>query len=355
MARNLAAWDAISETSNRTIAVIGESNAQAFGVTIAENWPGVLRRSARWPSRGLGFRHLGFEWTSSGSPTRHDASATYNKGPYRYGFRLNTSSQTYTYTVPAGHTAHSTSKLVYVDASGSGNWSFRINGGSWTASGAATAGDNGIKTVEIGTTVDAAGTIEVRGANAAGTNVQLDLLGIDLRNGTSTGLLVHNVAFAAHKLTGGLIAGVFESFVHSTSGDDLAILDYLDPDVCVCWFVSDAILEDIPTFRSGVQEVIDRVHGNGGKMVLPKYPEIEGSGFTSQNQSDLNAAYLAEAAENSTAYVDVHAAFGGSAAAGQGLGYFQGGDNAHFSATGHARVAASMWRLLGGNKRLHTT
>lgn len=351
MARNLDSWDALAENAARTIVVTGESNGAGTGLgsgAMTQAWPWVLRDAARgrWPSRGLGFRGLALgEWASAGTPTRHTTSDVYDKGPFRCGRRLDAAADIYTYTVPTGHTAHSSSRLVYVDASGSGDWSISINGGAYTSAGAATLGDNAVKSVTIGTTVSAGGTIAVRGANAAGTNVQCDLLGIDLRNGVTEGLLLHNIAIPGHKLSGPVQSGVIEAFYHTTSGDRLAILDYLDPDVLIPWFISDAILNDVPTYETALQAVISRVQGNGGQCMLQNYPDlIYDGGFTAQNQQDIRDATLDLAADNDCATFDVLDKFGMHAAA-VSAGYFQD-DEVHFSVTGHELVATVARRLL---------
>jgi hypothetical protein len=353
MPRNLTAWDAIAEDGVRTLVVIGESNAHAQGVSIERSWPGRMRNKySRWQSMGLGFRHFlrTDEWTRVGA-TRHASNVAYDKAPHRLGYRLVSSTDHWTYAVPTGHTAHSTSKLVYVDAPGAGDWSININGGGWQSAGAAVLGDNGVKTVNIGTTLTAGQTVAVRGANAAGTAAQCDILGIDVRNGNATGLLVHNLGASAHKLGGALEAGTIEPFVRDTTGDDLAILDYLDPDVCIVWFGSDAVYEDVTELRASLQEVITRVQGNGGQCLLPNYPELDDlGGFTVANQLDLRDAYLAESDENDTAWVDVFTPFGESNDAGAALGYFQG-DKTHLSEKGHDKVAQLVWRVLGLTSR----
>lgn len=344
-ARNLTAWDAKNGTERRTVAVFGESNSMAQGVALDQAWPALVRATlgARYGDAGAGFRSpVRTEWAPSGTVTRHAVTDAYDKGPFRIGYRFSGSANGYTWTNPDGFVVDATSRLLYVDAAGSGSFSINRDGAGWVNAGAATAHDNGLKSVEIGGPVTS--TLAVRGANAAGTSAQCDLIGLDVRSGIAGGILVHNAAVSSHKLSGPLVGGLFEPLVHTTAGDALAILDYLDPDVVILSFVADAVLDDVATFRAAYQTVVDRVTGNGGQVMGIFYPEVDPVAIP--NQPERNEAELAEVLENDLAMADIFHPFGGSQAAGDALGYFQA-DNVHFSALGHQAYADVIIRKLG--------
>ncbi len=107
----------------------------------------------------------------------------------------------YKYRVPSHYRRNVGFDLYYIDRGG--NWSYRVDGGSWINMGQTSPTDS--KTVKkFYVALAAASTVEVRAANAAGTSQALQIAGIGLwyvNPVTATqGLIMHNLSVGGQAL-----------------------------------------------------------------------------------------------------------------------------------------------------------
>ncbi len=159
------------------------------------------------------------EWSRSGSWTQTTITDAFDKAPFGLAWYASGSSNTVTYTLPTQWRALVGFAIDWIDYSGGGNWSYRVNGGAWTAMGQTLQNDNHYCRFYVATAVQPGQTIDIRAADSSGSSVGCLPVGIHpffLVPSTTDGLIVHNIA------SDGL---TLHDLVLSTSGDRLAVLD----------------------------------------------------------------------------------------------------------------------------------
>lgn len=155
------------------------------------------------------------EWTFSSGWTAVASTDAFDKAPYGAVSPAviqtgNGSTTIATWTKPTQR-ALVAWELWYIDRGG--DWSYRINGGAWTANGQALVNDNKVKKFRV---TGNPSTVEIRCANAAGTGVNAVPLGIEpIYSSATSGLVVHDIAVAGSKLN---------MLCAATSGDRMAVL-----------------------------------------------------------------------------------------------------------------------------------
>lgn len=348
--RNLPNSDAIPKTSLLTVLGFGDSNMQAFNVTPAEAWPGQVRDTYinGRTSRGTGFRGL-VHWSLTGSATRVTPSDAYDKIAFCSQRRLTGSGNVYRYTKTGGETIAAGSRIIYVDAAGSGNWSYSIDGAAYQASGAATAGDNAIKAITLASPVTS--TLDIRGRNAANSaDAQCDLGGLDIRANSTGTFLFHNDAIVGHRLSGGTDALSLNPLVHTSSGDALALINFLDPDIVTIAFtpndVTVSINESVPdylqVYTDGIEAIATRAAAINADVIVFVYPEDILNGVATEEnlrrQGEFRQATIDTAADLDISCINIHRPFGNSFAAADALGYWQS-DDTHLTVSGHSKWA----------------
>lgn len=347
-------WNAIPESSSRNIMVVGASNARALGVEEQQSWVGKIRNMySRWPSRGRGFRMCAQpDWTTTGTFTKID-TGTDDNGPFGGIRRLSGSgnSQKFTKISGAGDVVKS---IVYNDSTGSGNWSYSLDGAAYQASGAATLGDHNLKTLAVS---DPVSTIEIRGANAAGTTVQADILGVIIENATGKARW-DDVAVDGHRISGDQLSSL-DSFTrigptgYGGTGNPMGIIEVLDPDILIINdYYNDlsngtADVNWLTTYQTALNALIDRAQSINCDVCCILYPEgtNSDSNHSFANQTSIRNATASVAASQGVSTADVFTAFGGSLANAVAAGYFQA-DQTHWSDLGHDVAARTIYKVL---------
>lgn len=158
-------------------------------------------------------------------------------------------------------------RLYFVDYTSGGNWSYRVNGGTWTNHGVTLANDNSIKSVDIVNSFASGDVIDIRGANSAGTSAGCAVIGHEmfyLAPGTS-GLIVDNL---------GINGGLFNHACAATSGDPLAMLDILQPNLGVILSgpVNDVTLVgNTATYNTDLNTFYNRAHTYAPVGIVNQY------------------------------------------------------------------------------------
>lgn len=286
----LTAWEAITDDTARCVAVVGDSTWGFDGYPFGQPGPGpsssdYFRQvfAKRWPVRGPGIRLLAnaFEWTLTTGGDAWTAATTsdaWDVGPYRFiynsqnaVFRANTATKVATWSTAVVRNITdepvTSFKLGVVDGASSANFSYRIDGGTWTNVSNTWNQNNSLDQITINSAVTS--TVEVRGANAAGTNVTVYLAWIEPITGT--GAIFHDLSVPGERL---------RSMVRTTSGDALKWVDVIQPDVVFVGYTNDVVTDDIGgstqswnalTYAGQLQTLSDRVQANGGQIVPITY------------------------------------------------------------------------------------
>lgn len=162
----------------------------------------------------------------AGAWTDVTAADLFDKGPYGLGkYSATGTGGTVTFTRPAFRTVVGFA-LYWIDlnrlsGTNGGNWSYSVDGGTYTAMGQTIAHDNGLKKFYVSGAVTS--SVAVRAANAAGTAVGTFPIGIEwfyLAPSTTTGLIWHNLA-----LNGMLLRDLVGGTGNTTVGDRMAFFD----------------------------------------------------------------------------------------------------------------------------------
>lgn len=111
--------------------------------------------------------------------------------------------------------------VTFCDYSGGGNWSYRSNGGAWTANGQTLHNDNRLTEFYVPVAIAPGQTVDIRAADASGTAAGALPLFIewfyrDPTLATTSGLIVDNFSVSGSRL---------HQMCATTSGDPLACLD----------------------------------------------------------------------------------------------------------------------------------
>jgi hypothetical protein len=347
---SLDTWRDISDPTTRVVALIGDS-------TTERGWYSYFRDIAkpRWGYGGYGVVHPGKyrpgdafgnyieQWTQSGSWTHGGNSDLWNIGFTSQGasalcgtWHANGSTNTMTWTKPIDCPAVTGFKLLTCDGTGASNYSYQIDGGSWTNVSATWSNANALQVITINSAVTS--TVSVRAANAAGTATDLYVVGIEPLC-SSTGLKVHAIAASG----GFLNLCVRDAGVAQWQAWFL----YEQPDVCVIKFVNDAAFWNdtlAAQYQTRLDEFGAMVTGYGGIVVYYSY--FDWNGPSEQTQADMRARELAIAQKYGGYYYDLNALSGGSHAAEVAAGIFVS-DGTHPSDYGSRLMANHCWNILG--------
>lgn len=159
------------------------------------------------------------KWAQTGSWTATVSTDAFDKAPYGLGYYASGSSFVLKYTHPTQWQALVGFAVDWVDYAAGGAWSYRINGGAWTANGQTLQHDNHYCRFYVTAIINPGDTIEFRAADTGGTAAGCFIVGIHpfiLAPSTADGLIIHNAGVGRETL---------HNLVASTSGDRLAFLD----------------------------------------------------------------------------------------------------------------------------------
>ncbi len=363
MAR-LTAWEQIANPANRVVAVLADSTAALDMNAGVPTWPILLRDKMkdRWGRSGTGMIGTwvdNWTFTSGGDIWANSlVSDAWSKGPYDGGFiaechtmLANGATKTATLTKPTYLTTAITSfKLYVVDGPSSANFSYRIDGGSWTDVSHTWNQDNSLDVITIASAVTS--TVEVRGANAAGTAVNLYLVGGELITGT--GATLHDLSASAQ--------GLFSTARSENAADYNAWIDVIQPDLIVVCYTNDLAssfgVYNVTRITADLQSIVDRVAPYGKVIPMPLWGQDRESGdpgVTAARYIEHAGIYTSAAVASSSEYIDLYARYGDYATV-NALGYMA--DALHLSDLGSIEVANVLWRLLArgtGNARVRTS
>jgi hypothetical protein len=240
-------------------------------------------------------------------------------------------------------------KLLVCDGPSSANFAYRIDGGAWTNVSHTWLRTNVMVQLTINSSVIS--TVEVRGANAAGTAVLTYMCGIEPLC-ASTGVKVHDIS-AAGSFSGQLLRT-------GSVGDWTQWFTQEQPDVVFCMFVND----NVNAFWTGGQPAAYQarfealaavVTGYGGIFVPYSYFENgDGVNPTVTNQTDKRARELAVANAYGGHYFDLRTY--GDRIQTVTDGWIESSDLIHPTPKASRIMANQAWNILGwqptGKKRV---
>lgn len=352
----LAAWRAITDNSQRIIACFGDSVTEGTGGNCG-GYPEILRQlmTKKWASGGYGFYGTWrSHWVYTSGANAWDtsqggSSKPWNIGPYDGGIMDvntkvvigNTASKIatwyrYSYQWPAqlyseGGPAIDSFTLWVVDSTGSGTFSYSIDGGAWTNVSYSWSNNNTLARITINSPI--ANNLRVRGANAAGTATNLYLVGIEPKVSTP-GSLVHNMG-AASEFT-------FSS-IRLDNSKWGGWLDIIKPKVATIIYTNDLDFGwDSTSYQNRLQAFIDKVAANGGETIIITMWGQNGrnaANYTAQRSIHQNLANV-----NNLYHLNLYDLVGDFSAA-QAAGLIS--DNLHPNNNGYARIADYLWSYLG--------
>jgi hypothetical protein len=215
---------------------------------------------------GGGFRGLwrSDEWTRTGSWTRTTPTDPFDVAPFGYGyFSSGSSADTLTWTRPdwievAGFA------LYWFHMAGTGDWQYRVDDGGWRDSGARSEPvDNRLHRVFVADAVTS--RVEIRGHDSAGGCIA-PIAGISTfaQLPISSATVVHNLGCPGNWLTG---------FCRASTGDPLALLDDLRPDLMTVLFSNDAMFEMSERFGAQLRVLVDRARDYADVLLISPFEQ----------------------------------------------------------------------------------
>lgn len=328
------------------MSTFGDSTTVGDINTTIGGWPEQIRQLAatRWGNGGDGFHYNTRNWTyttAGNAWTNSTTSDAWDSGIFQAGTKLaNGSAKVATWTKPAALTVASF-EIVIVDGATSANFAYRIDGGAWTDTTFTLAQNNGQKRLRVNSPITS--TLDVRGANAAGTGVNCYLLGM-MPYTKSPGLIIDNVS-----LDGQLLQ--FQE--RTTSGQAHAYISDMQPKLATVMFTNDVIsgFWNQSTYQTNMQNFCDAITAQGGSVLFINYFEQQRSapdGGT-VNQAQLRAATKAAAVAKGMPCLDLYDLVGDNAAA-QAAGYMDS-NPLHATDAGCAFIAQQVWKLIASSGR----
>lgn len=322
-----------------SIAIIGDSTVDD-NKTLYKDYSLPLEFCRLLNISPIGVKGYGFfglwrnEWsltTGANAWTKATVSNTWDSGPLlgsTFGtgvYTGNNSNQVATWTKPT-HVSVTSFDLHVIDGASSGNFSFRIDGGSWINVSNTWDQNNSYDRITITSVVNT--NVEVRCANAAGTGVQTYLVGLEPHDSNSNGQTAVHAMGASSEFS--------YSWKRTTAGNWAAWLQTQQPRLVFleCPFTNDILFWGDPNIQTNCQSIIDVVKGYGGDVWLFCFGEQNGRNVTHQAEARTMAHNLA--ASNGLYIVDFYALWGNFAAA-NAAGYMQ--DDLHPSVNGNRFMA----------------
>lgn len=355
----LTNWEQITDPNNRVVAILYDSVGEYDAGGTVPPFPRLLREKMRrrWGISGTGL--LGTwrdEWsftTGGDAWTRSTLADAWGKSPYILAAtdngtkRANTATQVATWTKPSWVTQSITSFKIYVvDGPSSGNFSYRIDGGSWADVSHTWNQDNSLDIITISSAVSS--TVEVRGANAAGTSVTMYIVGMEFITGT--GATLHDLSASAE--------GLFSTARSGNNADLNAWIDLIQPDLLIVGYTNDmgSAVYDATRIQLDLQSIIDRQAPYGYTVPMPFWGQDRiAYGDASSDPAwfaATAATYVNAAIASNNEYIDLYTRYGDYATV-NALGYMA--DYLHPSDSGSIEIAKVVWDLIArgtGNPRL---
>lgn len=315
----------VTKVSGNTLTLSGVATGSGV-VTLnffLDGWPRHLARllSGIWgPEVGYGFRGIWTpEWTKhsgGGNSWTQITSGASDVSPWAEGWQAtstNTGSPHLEFDplvlqgVPEGSVA--CFEIVWIDIPGGANWAYSLNGGSsWTSCGQTLRGNNSLRRMFVNASVSSAGLLlrpNPSGAVGFYTAAFAGVIPYSVTGGPATGTdttarpPILGPGFMLHDLGhdgggigtyGGGIQDPF-TFYRTTTGDSLAILDLLSPDLLIIentpWDIHANLYNPITghdvQLEAAWNAIIQRAYPYAD--VLAWNPPEIGGGFTGDNEA----------------------------------------------------------------------
>lgn len=352
-------WFALDpgDRSGRRVCCIGSSTTQGTVGITNRGWTEELRllMQPRWGKGGIGLVQVfreGWSFTTGANAWTNESSGAVSDAGSSAGAVTTAALATCigTYTVSAtGGVAYDGFYLYFVDKVGSGTPSYSIDGAAFVnVPGVTFTGSNQVKRSSLISTAYTT-TVRVRAGNAAGTNQQVSLHGIepvDLTGYDRGGCVVDNF---------GRNSDFLASAARGAGNPLLRTLNVTQPNVVTVMYTNDLLFWPSQTppgngqfFTDNLEFVLDVTDAIGANL-LPMVYFARGDVDTPSelvDQDDLRARVHAFADLHSLPVVDCRDDFptyADASAAGMIVG---GGDVVHPSTAGTQYIANQVWHQL---------
>lgn len=301
------------------------------------------------------------EWTFNGSWSTTASTDAWDKAPYggsaiggsQYGSGSDKSAiwtkQAWMPPVVGFH-------VDWIDYTNGGNWSYRIDGGAWTANGQTIAHGNAYKRFYVASAV--ASTVEIRCADTGGTAAGCCPVGIEpfeIAPQGASGFILHDIAINGSQL---------HELVATTSGDRMAFFDSVvlgtgspiapTPNVGVInCNINDVTLASTSGWNTDLGKLNTRVGPLGPVGFISDW-EANTASYNQTQQTNYRAQTKTTAAAFGTPakvldLYDAWAALGFTANAGAVAAGFLAADGIHQSSAGNIDIAARVYWWLRNN------
>lgn len=294
----------------------------------------------------LGLLTGGDEWSFAGTWTAVATTDAWDKTPYGHAKYANGSTNIATYTRPSTYRTVVGFAIYWVDYTNGGNWSYRIDGGSWTAMGQTLANDNQLCKFYVSSSVTS--TVEIRAADSSGTGVGCLPVGIELFYSTATqGLIVHNIGTNGERL---------DNLVKVTSGDRMAFFDSVKlgtgspisntPNAGITiMHINDVAIANTTTWANDLTTFYNRVSSLAPVGFINPW-ECETGTYDQTQQTNYRAQTKTSAASLGAQVYDLYDAWssnGFTANAGAVAAGYLCSDHIHESQAGHLELATKLY------------
>jgi len=154
--------------------------------------------------------------------------------------------------------------LYWFHMTGTGDWQYRVDGGEWRESAARSAPvDNRLHRLSVAEAVTS--RIEIRGRdNAGGCIAPIAGISTFAQLPVPSATVVHNLGCPGHWLTG---------FCRASTGDPLALLDDLRPDLMTVLFSNDAMFEMSARFGAQLRVLVDRARDYADVLLISPFEQ----------------------------------------------------------------------------------
>lgn len=260
---SLSGWLIELTSPIRHLYAIGDSITE--GIITGNSWVGLLYRMLRTTGEwgqcaGIGVRHTAADdIVVSGSWTAATGAEPWDRMPWVNSVGQNGSC--YTSNAGTGSTIEWTRPgwvegtitavdILWVDGAGTGDWSYSINGGGWTAMGQTRVGDNQLKKFTVtGSNIT---SIRVRAATAGGTATRIYFAAFRPHyNLTLTGA---GQAFELHNL--GSASNFAATLVRATPGNPWNIYSLYNPTLVTLEFSNDVVFGDPDLYGTWIDQIL---------------------------------------------------------------------------------------------------
>lgn len=344
-------WYALqNDISSLRMCTYGDSATVVVGATNG-GWVQQLRvlANTRWGNGGDGIHAVGngagltrnWVFTTGGNAWTGSGASDAWSGAFLQGQTMlaNGATKTATWTNPSLNV--DSFMLYIIDGSGSADFSYSLDSGSnWINAGfTGLVQDNTMKRVTINTPVGASSTVMVRAANAAGTAVNLYLIGLNPRT-KSPGLVIDNVSQNTAAL-----AGISQQGTRPWQD----YLNLIQPKLAVICFTNDVLTPTfLSNYQTNMQNFCDGATANGGSVLFINFFEQDPTNRPIADQANLRAQNKAAAKAKGMPCLDLYDLVGDFAATNV-LGYLNA-DKVHPSDAGCVFMAQQVWKIIAGSR-----